>query len=80
MEVKGTQTAHWIFFMSDGERRFSITNALRYTLIVVSGIDVRKGTHGFVTERDGAVAGADVELRASQWRGRVLLPGPPLST
>lgn len=80
VEVKGTQTAEPVFFMSDGERRFSIANTTRYTLIVVSGINVRRGTHGLVTERDGALIGPDLDLRTSQWRGKVLRAGPSLPT
>lgn len=72
VEVKGTQMAEPVFFMSDGERQFSVRHADLYTLVVVSGIDLTAGTHAAVSVRDGAVEGDDVELRPSQWRGRLL--------
>lgn len=72
VEVKGTQSAAPVFFMSDGEREFSIKNDDRYTLVVVSGIDVEAGTHASLTVRDGGLVGTDVDLQTSQWRGRLL--------
>lgn len=72
VEVKGTQSAAPVFFMSDGEREFSIHNSARYTLIVVSGVDVDAGTNASISTRDGALTGDDVEMRPSQWRGRLL--------
>jgi hypothetical protein len=71
-EVKGTQASDPLFFMSEGERKFSLREARRYTLLVVVGIDLRNGTHGSIVRRDGEVGGADVELETAQWRGRLL--------
>ncbi|PVG82106.1 hypothetical protein DDE18_15620 [Nocardioides gansuensis] len=72
VEVKGTQSAAPVFFMSDGEREFSRRYQDRYTLVVVSGIDVTAGSHTTLTVRDGALDGDDVEMKVSQWRGRVV--------
>lgn len=74
IEVKGTQAAEPIFFMSEGERQFSLRNAARYTLFVVSGINLGKRTHSHETTREGAVEGDGFELRPSQWRGRIKAP------
>lgn len=71
VEVKGTQSAAPVFFMSDGEREFSIRNAADYTLVVVTGVNVSAETHIGVMIRDGALSGADVEMQPSQWRGRL---------
>jgi hypothetical protein len=72
VEVKGTQSAIPSFFMSDGEREFSIRNSSKYTLVVVSGINIEAETHASVSIRDGALEGSDVEMQPSQWRGRLL--------
>jgi hypothetical protein len=71
-EVKGTQASEPLFFMSEGERKFSLRQASRYTLLVVVGIDLRNGIHASIIRRDGEVGGADVELETAQWRGRLL--------
>lgn len=71
VEVKGTQSAQPVFFMSEGEREFSVRNAAKYTLLVVSGIDLGSQTFQALTTRDGAVAGDGVQLMPSQWRGRL---------
>jgi hypothetical protein len=71
-EVKGTQASEPLFFMSEGERKFSLREGSRYTLLVVVGIDLRNGTHASIVPRDGEVGGADVELETAQWRGRLL--------
>jgi hypothetical protein len=74
IEVKASRSPDPLFFMSDGERRFSLSNASRYTLVVVSGIDLAERRHGGLLQHDGAVDGPSFELSAHQWRGRVL-PG-----
>lgn len=71
-EVKGTQASEPLFFMSEGERKFSLRECSRYTLLVVIGIDLRNGTHASIVSRDGEVAGADVKLETAQWCGRLL--------
>lgn len=72
VEVKGTQTGEPAFFISEGERKFSLAHAERYVLIVISGIDSMNQTHGAVTVRQGAVDGPGFELEPRQWRGRIL--------
>jgi hypothetical protein len=72
VEVKGAQAAAPVFFMSDGEREFSIRNAASYTLVVATGVSVETGEHAAITVRDGAVTGDDVQMQPSQWRGRLL--------
>lgn len=72
VEVKGTQASAPVFFMSDGERQFSRRHHGRYTLVVVSGIDVASGSHTALTVRDGALDGEDVDMTVSQWRGRLI--------
>lgn len=73
VEVKGTQSASPSFWMSEGERLFSIEESARYLLIVVAGIDLT-GEHAAVIHvRPGAVEGSDFELAPSQWRGTLLL-------
>lgn len=71
VEVKGTRTLAPAFFMSEGERQFSIRNADLYTLIVVSGIDLVAGSHAMESIVDGAVHGDGFELAPTQWRGEV---------
>jgi hypothetical protein len=72
VEVKGTQSAEPVFFMSEGERLFSIRNSAKYSLVVVAGIDVDAGTYTTLMTRDGALAGDGVDLRPTQWRGRLV--------
>lgn len=71
VEVKGTQASQPVFFMSDGEREFSIRHADKYTLVVVSGISLADRSHESVVVRDGAVVGDDLTMTPSQWRGRL---------
>lgn len=73
VEVKGTQTATPVFFMSDGEREFSIRNSAKYTLVVVTGVNVVDGSHAAISIRDGAVVGDSVQMQPSQWRGRLVI-------
>jgi hypothetical protein len=75
VEVKGTRAADPVFFLSEGERRFSILNADRYTLMVVSGINLASITHGNVRLHDGAIAdGPEFELHTTQWHGELRSP------
>lgn len=68
VEVKGTTRPFPHFFMSEGERRFSVANGSRYTLLIAYAIDIarRKGT--CVTREGGLPADMD-ELRPTQWEG-----------
>jgi hypothetical protein len=67
VEVKGTQAVAPRFFMTEGERIFASTNSVRYTLIVVFGIDLLKQTHSTV-EQPGDPKDHFV-LVPSQWIG-----------
>jgi hypothetical protein len=67
VEVKGTQAVAPRFFMTEGERIFASTNSVRYTLIVVFGIDLLKQTHSTV-EQPGDPNDHFV-LVPSQWIG-----------
>lgn len=69
VEVKGTQAGAPLFFLTEGERKFSIREAPRYTMAVVSGIDIAAGSHTTITRQDGAV---DKQiLEPTQWRGNL---------
>ncbi|MCM3533987.1 DUF3883 domain-containing protein [Cellulosimicrobium funkei] len=69
VEVKGTQATKPVFFLSEGERVFSVRNAEKYSLLVVAGIDVEARTHASVTRSDGAVSIHAAHLEPVQWRG-----------
>lgn len=70
IEVKGTIRRGPEFFMSEGERLFSLAHEDMYTLVVVHAIDLVAAT-GTPMRSDGAVAGPVAELRARQWTGRL---------
>jgi hypothetical protein len=74
VEVKGTQSALPVFWLSEGERKFSEAHADRYIFIVVSGIDLKESSTPVTTVRSGALRGEDIQLEASQWRGQLLKP------
>jgi hypothetical protein len=76
VEVKGTQSAEPVFFLSEGERSFSCHNADRYRLEVVVGVDLKLETHQATHTRLGAIAPQDCSLKPTQWRGSLPLePG-----
>ncbi len=68
VEVKGTGQAQPVFFMSEGERAFSVAQAARYTLFVVYAIDLGTKTHR-VAEQDGEVR--TDQLAPVTWSGRL---------
>jgi hypothetical protein len=72
VEVKGTQASEPLFWMSEGERQFSIREAHRYQLVVIVGIDLKAVSHSNIVVHSGAVGGPQINLQASQWRGKVL--------
>ncbi len=69
VEVKGTQAAESGFWMSEGERQFSIANAEAYLLIVVSSINLKDDSSFVLRTNEGAVDGDLFDLAPSQWRG-----------
>jgi hypothetical protein len=75
VEVKGTQLIRPLFFLTEGERRFSLDNSDKYSLIVVSHIDLDGGTHETWIHH-GSLEQDAFELRPVQWRGRFPVPAP----
>jgi hypothetical protein len=67
VEVKGTQASEPQFFLSEGERRYSIDHGDNYTIAVVYGIDLEGPTHVDVLWRDGPLIGDDLAFRPRQW-------------
>lgn len=72
VEVKGTQASEPLFFLTEGERRFSGKEKDRYSLLVITGINLKKQTDTGRHWRDGQIDAAVAELEPSQWRGRLL--------
>ena len=72
VEVKGTQSSEKVFFLSEGQRKFSAANAPGYSLVVASGINVAADTHTQLTWHDGEVTVANAGLETDKWRGRLL--------
>lgn len=73
IEVKGTTRSRPHFFMSEGERRFSIARAQSYSLWVIYDIDIAAGRGTFL-KRGGAVDGMGAGLTPRQWSGCLPLP------
>lgn len=78
-EVKGTQSALPVFWLSEGERKFSEAHADKYIFIMVSGIDLKGTSSPVTTVRFGSLIDDDVILEASQWRGQLAEPQPAAS-
>lgn len=70
VEVKGTTLATPVFFISEGERKFSKEESRQYTLYVVYNIRLDAESHDVVA-RDGEVTVEDYGLVTVQWRGRI---------
>ncbi len=68
LEVKGTTRADPHFFLSEGERRFSILHAADYALWVFYAIDLGE-RRGQLAERNGAISIAQHRLTPRQWAG-----------
>lgn len=79
VEVKGTTRSAPVFFLSEGERRFSIANSDRYLLWVFFGLDVSSRT-GTLAEHRGAIEREKHELVPRQWAGRIRGVEPGRST
>lgn len=71
IEVKGTQAGEPVFWLTEGERKFSLANADRYELFVIAGIDLETAGAHLLHRRTGAVEGDGVTLEPSQWRGHL---------
>lgn len=72
-EVKGTRSQKPVFWMSEGERFFSVTNSTTYLLMVVTGVDILGNTSSSLRVRAGAVEQPGSKLDVEQWRGELLL-------
>lgn len=71
VEVKGTSTSDPLFFMSEGERDFSVRNAPLYSLLIVVGVNWKLQTHTSTRRHDGSVDNQVAALKCVQWRGRL---------
>lgn len=74
VEVKGTRSSDPLFFLSEGERQFSMKYSHLYSIVIVSGIDLEKGTHSSVAIHDGAIDERNFNIRPRQWRGALRIP------
>ena len=45
VEVKSTRSRRPVFNMSEAERKFSVANASRYSLLIIAGIDRKTQAH-----------------------------------
>lgn len=70
VEVKGTTMPRPAFFLSEGERRFSVANAERYTALIVHSIDLARGAYELY-RHDGAIAPSVFTLSTRQWQCEV---------
>lgn len=70
VEVKGTSAGEPSFFISEGERQFSLAESTRFTLVVVWGVDLRTSDCQISTN-DGAVKLPNVVLTPRQFQGTI---------
>ncbi len=66
VEVKGTRQHAVAFFLTEGERRFSIEHGDRYLLSVVTGIDLEYGNYNIMLHQ-GPVTRSTFRLTPVQW-------------
>jgi hypothetical protein len=71
IEVKGTTRSSPQFFISDGERRFSIEHADHYSLWIFFSIDIAART-GALIKHAGAVASPRFELLPIHYAGKLI--------
>ena len=71
VEVEGTQASVPVFWLSEGERKFSVANADSCIFLVVSGINLTGDSPPLISVRTGALEGSDVLLEPFQWRGQL---------
>jgi hypothetical protein len=74
VEVKGTSAGEPTFFISEGERQFSLVEATRFTLVVVWGVNLRTSDCQISTS-DGAVELPNVDLTPRQFQGTLHTQG-----
>ncbi|GAA0255665.1 DUF3883 domain-containing protein [Cryptosporangium japonicum] len=73
IEVKGTTFKYPRFFLSEGERLYSVNESERYTLLVIHSIDLEAQSFE-VFQHDGAIESEDFKMTTRQWHCEV--PGP----
>jgi Domain of unknown function (DUF3883) len=66
VEVKGTTLPYPRFFLSEGERVFSLSESTRYTLLVIHSINLANNTYRLL-RHDGAIEGRLFTLTPRQW-------------
>jgi hypothetical protein len=69
VEVKSTRSPAPVFLMSERERRFSATHAHRYSLLVITGVDLEARTHQGAYWYAGEVEQERFALKPLQWSG-----------
>jgi hypothetical protein len=70
VNVKATETLQPVFYLSEGERQFSIEHSDRFILLVVYGIDLHAEAYKLIV-REGAIHPGQVELLPAQWKVRL---------
>lgn len=70
VEVKGTTLPAPVFFLTEGERKFSAQQSGRFSLFVVYNIRRDAGTQETI-EWEGEVTVEACDLTPAQWRGRL---------
>jgi len=73
IEVKGSQFSLPRFFLTEGERQFSISHAAMYTMLVVYAIDTSARTHELLCY-DGSIVEAEFVLQPTQWLCQIQAP------
>lgn len=72
VNVRATRSAEPVFWLTEGERQFSVVNSERFELFVIAGIDPNgTATTHRVYRHAGAVQSQSVLLEPSQWRGKL---------
>lgn len=66
VEVKGSRAPSPRFFLTEGERLFSIDHSDQYTLFVVYDIDLEHREHQYLV-RHGSVSGDAITMAPTQW-------------
>jgi hypothetical protein len=70
--VKTTEAQQPMFYLSEGERQFSIDHAERFILLVVYAIHLGTEQYQLIC-REGKICASKIELVPMQWKARLLL-------
>ncbi len=76
VEVKGTSAGQPSFYLSEGERQFSIAEAARFTLVVVWAVSLGTGECE-ISRSDGAVELPGIVLTPRQFQGTLVQTQTP---